>query len=244
MAMDRPRCAHDRLRRETDLTRAAIWLVALVAVTAPAWPSSARADNTFVVNSALDNGSPGTLRWAIDQANAAGAGTQSITFSLPSGATITLSSSLPALNNGSGSIVVDGSGANNLTISGNNTSRVFFVYAGNVTISNLNVANGLAKGGNGGNNPLNGGDGGLGAGGALFVNQGANVTVQDVTFNGNSAVGGTGGTLSGGGVAGGAGGGGLGGNGGNGDSQGGSQGGGGGLIGNGTHGLALSRRIF
>ena len=146
-----------------------------------------------------------------------------------------MSSSLPALNNGSGSIVVDGSGANNLTISGNNTRRVFFVYAGNVTISNLNVANGLAKGGNGGADPLNGGGGGLGAGGALFVNQGANVTVQDVTFNGNSAVGGAGGTLSGGGVAGGAGGGGLGGNGG---SQGG--GGGGGLIGNGNNGLAFT----
>jgi hypothetical protein len=255
MAMDRAWCARGGPRQQSVWARGALWILALIVVAFAAFSSPARANN-YVVNSTLDDGSSGTLRWAINQANAAGSGTHAISFSLPSGATITLSSSLPPLNNGSGSIVIDGSGASGLTVSGNNTSRVFFVYAGNVTVSDLNIADGLAKGGNGGSTPSNGGGGGLGAGGALFVNQGANVTVQDVTFNHNAAVGGNGGTLSGSGVAGGSGGGGLGGNGGNGADQGGGGGGGfrtdggnggifgggggGGLLGNGNNGSTFT----
>jgi autotransporter-associated beta strand protein len=229
-------------------------LVAIACMLASA--TAAAADNTFTVTSTADNGSVGTLRWAISQANSAGAGTQTITFSLPGSSTITLGSALPTLNNASGTIAIDGPGSSGVTISGDSTNRVFFVQSGDVTISDLTIINGAAKGGDGGADPLNSGGGGLGAGGALFVNQGANVTVQNVAFDTNSATGGNGGSLTGSGVGGGAGGGGFGGNGGDGGTQGGggggglitnggaggtfAGGGGGGLVGNGDNGGAVT----
>ena len=239
-------------RFRTWHTRAiAVWALAVTCPVITCAPG-ARADSTFTVTSTADDGSVGTLRWAVAQADAAGAGTQTINFAVPSNSIITLTSPLPVLNNISGVIVVNGSGTSGLAISGNDANRVFFVQSGNVTISNLNIDHALAKGGDGGADPLAGGGGGLGAGGGLFVNQGANVTVQGVTFNHNAAVGGNGGTLSGGGVGGGGGGGGMGGNGGNGGAQGGgggggfitnggdggvfAGGGGGGLVGNGSNG--------
>jgi hypothetical protein len=60
--------------------------------------------------------------------------------------------------------------------------------AGQLTVSNLTLANGLAQGGNGGS----GGGGGLGAGGAIF-NQGI-LDISGVTFMNDSAVGGNGGS--------------------------------------------------
>ena len=91
-----------------------------------------------------------------------------------------------------------------------------------VAINELTLANGLAKGGD----AASAGGGGLGAGGALFVNQSADVTLTNVSFANNRAVGGN----SGDGVAGG--GGGLGGDG---------SGGGGGIFGDGGAGR-LRRR--
>jgi len=72
-----------------------------------------------------------------------------------------------------------------------NSNRVFFIDApgGLVTISNLTIAHGRAKGGDGGI-PLGGG--GAGLGGGIFVNQGS-VTVAGVDFIGNAAHGGRGG---------------------------------------------------
>jgi fibronectin-binding autotransporter adhesin len=182
--------------------------------------------NTFTVTSTDDTGAAGTLRWAIDQANGAGAGAHTISITLPPNATITLTGALPALNNAAGTIAIEGAGTDGLTIHGNNAHRAFFVLAGTVEISNVHITDTLAKGGNGGADPLAGGGGGLGAGGGIFVNAGANVTIQDVTFHNSAANGGTGGTLSGAGVGGGGGGGGLGGNGGDGAAQGGGGGGG------------------
>src|SRR6185436_8377652 len=104
---------------------------------------------------------------------------------------ITLASALPLITN---NVTFNGPGTNNLTISGANLYRVFFVEASNraVNFNNLTIAHGRAKGGNGGDNKYGGG-GGMGAGGGLFVNSGQ-VVVSNVVFSGNAAVGGNGGS--------------------------------------------------
>lgn len=123
---------------------------------------------------------------------------------------------------GQGAPIGDG---NNVTINGNghtidgdNRFRPIFADKGNITINNLTIANGRAKGGDGGNSGDGGaGGGGLGAGGGLFVNSTANVTLVNVDFTNGSAVGGNGGSTDGAGIdssEGGGGGGGLGGDGG------------------------------
>ncbi len=186
----------------------------------------ARAD-TYTVTSTADDGSPNTLRWAIEQANASPGSTIQIQNNL---GTITLTEALPIITTG---MTINGGAGN--AVSGNNLNRVFFVYTANstdaVNFQNLTIANGYAKGGDGGFS----GGGGMGAGGAIFVNVGA-VSVANVALVGNTAQGGKGGdgASNGGGItlvpaAGG--GGGLGGNGGNGNGH--AGGGGGGFRGNG-----------
>jgi uncharacterized protein with beta-barrel porin domain len=192
---------------------------------------TASAQNTYTVTDLSDNVSDtGSLRYAITQANANPGST--INFAVSGGGTITLASDLPTIE---ANVTINGQ--SNVTVSGANSFRIFFVDQGNVSVSNLTVANGVAHGGNGGAGTAGGG-GGLGAGGALFVNQGANVSLHGVAFQSNQAVGGAGGTgnsnhgtlpLSGGG------GGGLSGNGGNGSLTGNAGGGGGGLVGNGVN---------
>jgi len=88
------------------------------------------------------------------------------------------------------------------TISGDGQYSIFFVYLGDVEISNLLIQDGLARGGDG----ADGGGGALGAGGGLFVNTNARVTVDNVMFSTNQAQGGDGGPHTSG-VAGGGGGG-------------------------------------
>ena len=105
--------------------------------------------STFQVTSTADDGSVGTLRWAVNQADAAGTCT-SITFNLPADSTITLTSALPSLNNSSGTISIDGAGTSGLTISGTNSYQVFFAQSGTVSIANMTIANGRKVGGNGG----------------------------------------------------------------------------------------------
>ena len=121
----------------------------------------------------------------------------------PKGATITFD---PALNGQT--IALDSGSPNNhikvtqdltiqgpgpLTISGGNATRIFFIGGGNVAISGVTLANGLAKGGDGGT-----GGGGAGMGGAIFLNAGF-LTLSNVVFSGNRAQGGNGGAASGGG---------------------------------------------
>jgi fibronectin-binding autotransporter adhesin len=196
---------------------------------------------TYTVTSTADDGSVGTLPWAIEQADATSGSTIYININ-PASGPITLTSALPMITS-----VVTISGNPGVTISGNNQNRIFFVDTTSasavVNIDNLNLIDGKAQGGAGG---TGGGGGGLGAGGAIFVNSGA-VTVSGVGFTNNSANGGAGGAYVGqfGGQQGGGGGGGLGGNGGfggggaytDGGSSGGinssSGGGGGGYAGNG-----------
>lgn len=200
---------------------------------------------TYAVTSAADDGSEGTLRWAIEQANTDPGSTINIQDNL---GTITFTSQTPLIM---AAVTINGGVGN--TVSGNSQHRIFFIDTPDasdvVNINNLTLADGRGKGGDGG---LYGGGGGLGAGGAIFVNRGE-VTVQNVNFTGNTVQGGKGGD---GGTEydfGGGGGGGLGGNGGVGNNVGGGgggggyggnggapgdvgSGGGGGLIGNGGNG--------
>lgn len=185
------------------------------------------------VTSAADSG-PGTLRQAmLDTLSVAGPHFISIDASL-AGHNIALLSPLPPILQ---SMTIYAGNAQPFTISGNNTYRVFFVGAGTVTFQDMSITNGRAKGGNGGTTLGGGGGGGLGAGGAIFVNSGANVTATNVQFVSNTAVGGNGGlntSTSGPVVGAGGGGGGLFGNGGNASDGGG--GGGGGLLQSGSNG--------
>ncbi len=93
----------------------------------------------------------------------------------------------------------------NVTINGNGNRidgggayRPFFAHQGNITIKDLTIQNARAQGGAGGSNG-SGGGGGLGAGAGLFVDQFANVTLENVQFSNNQAVGGAGGGGGGGG---------------------------------------------
>lgn len=201
----------------------------------------------FAVTNNSDSGL-GSLRAAIEGLNAAGAGSHAILFD--SGlAQVDLVSNLPMIVGTGQTISIDGA-AN--TVSGQDASRLFFIGSGDVTIENITLKDGLAKGGDGGDG-RGGGGGGAGAGGALFVNSGANVVIENVTLDGNAAQGGNGGdegTSNGGGGGGGfagnagnsvsaagGGGGGFEGDGGAGSSTGGG-GGGGGLSGDGGSGAS------
>ncbi|OWK38862.1 hypothetical protein [Fimbriiglobus ruber] len=177
----------------------------------------------------LGPGNPGDLRNAIFQADQS-PGTANVIDLTGVTGTISLSAMLPPIfTTGSGSLTITGPGAANLTVSGGGAVRPFFILQGDVTISDLTIANGLAHGGNGGP----GAGGGAGMGGGLLVDgttATTTVTLTNVTFDGDQAVGGTG--AGGGGGATEGGGGGAGGNGGG--VTGGGAGGGGGFLGNGA----------
>jgi hypothetical protein len=150
-------------------------------------------------------------------------------------------------------LTIIGNGA--ITIDGQANDMIFYVRSGNVSISQLALQNGLNLGGAGGQGNTAGGGGALGAGAGLFIDSSAAVSLSNVTFADNQAVGGTGGNAigvtpasgpgagGGGGINQGAGGGnfgfgeaggggGFGGIGGNGIEAGGGGAGGGGGLGN------------
>jgi hypothetical protein len=166
------------------------------------------------------------LNAAIAQADNAASGSFTIQFAN----SITLDPQTPlySLNLQSGvSVAIDGSdgGGGRYSLDGHGAQRGLFVYAGTVTVANLKIVNAVAQGGAGGGG-VAGGGGGAGLGGGLFIagpTQGAgggNVTLDNVDFSRDSAVGGSGGAYVSGDAGGG--GGGLGGRGGD---------GGGGLVG-------------
>jgi VCBS repeat-containing protein len=207
---------------------------------------------TFTVNNNGDfddgdiNNGVTTLREAINAANAL-AGDDIIAFDLSASTSsaIALTSTLPAI---ASNVQFDGSGTTGLEISGDNSFQIFSVESGIVSFLDLTITDGLAQGGAGSNAGSlgGGGGGGAGLGGGLFIEDGT-VTVDNVTFSNNQAIGGNGGS-------GGSGGSGSGGNGGNGSNGGfggsggsvsstggtgefgGGGGGGGGLSGNGGTG--------
>lgn len=187
-----------------------------------------------------------TFREALLEANSAGwgnSGVHEVRFDLQPIRPIFLAYSLPVVfsnlhvdgrNSGGGNVVVDGGGMWRIFLLGDDGTALPYDQGNprriSVSLQNLTLRGGMAKGGNGGES----GGGGAGLGGAVFVNSMADVTMTDVLLVGNSAIGGHGGVKIMGTCGGG---GGMGGNGGScvgpGNPFGGGYGGGGGIGGNG-----------
>ena len=132
--------------------------------------TSPPAPTSLEVTSLLDDGSSGTLRWAITQANAnAGGIYDSITFDV--NGTITLTSALPQVTQ---NLTVTGNGRTQTIIDGNNLYRPFNVGSGkSLTISDMTLKQGQAT---------NGG---------LIFNGSGTVVAENIRFtamNGGSAV--------------------------------------------------------
>ncbi|MGA8025718.1 MAG: hypothetical protein WB992_01135, partial [Bryobacteraceae bacterium] len=166
------------------IVRSLALLATLSAALAPASAWATCAPQAYLVTSTADDGSSGTLRWAVGQANACPG--SEIDFSLSSQATITLSTanSDPEIVI-SASMTINGPGASNLTISGGGSTRIFFINPGSgvtVNIDNLTLANGYGLGGNGGG-------GAAGMGGAVFQESGT-LNITNAVLNANTARGG------------------------------------------------------
>jgi hypothetical protein len=163
---------------------------------------------SFTVVNTADSGF-GSLRAAVDAANIFG-GNNTINFApAVAGQTITLAANdtnhpfafgptaLVIVPGDDLTIVGDPSQAG-VTLSGNNSHRLFGVYPGaSLTLQNLTVSGGNATGGNGGNLTSGfggGGGGGAGLGGAVF-NAGT-LNLLATTLTGNTARGGNGGTVA------------------------------------------------
>ena len=175
------------------------------------------------------------------------------TYTIVLGSAVTLASALPQVSLASGvTLTIDG-GAGGFAIDANG-QRGLAVTSGGVILRNLAIDNAVAQGAAG---ALGGGGGGAGLGAGLFIGASGTVTLNNVAFANDSAVGGAGGGSAAGqtssgntgasGTTGGAGGspsgttggaGGAGGSGGSGGTGGnGGAGGGGGAGGTGIYGL-------
>jgi hypothetical protein len=201
----------ERTRGQALGRRAAATAVGATAVIL--FPAAADAA-TFTVTKTADDGTDGTLRKEIQDANAA-PGDDVIAFSAVTG-TITLNGTdIPITND---SLDIQGPGAGDLTVSGADASRIFDLYGFNgvgeeVSISGLTLTDGRPDGGGGAiksgvvsgfaasltvsDSALVGNVAG-GQGGAIEANGGVNggptVTIADSTVAGNRAI------FSGGGV--------------------------------------------
>jgi CSLREA domain-containing protein len=150
-----------------------ITLAALILVLTLYRPSQASPNGTFNVNTVADtddgicNVAHCTLREAVNAANNA-AGPDTITFTLPPSATITLAGSqLPTIID---HLTIDGSTAVSLTISGDNITRIFMVGgAPAVTLTTLTIEHGQAI-----------------TGGAVY-NDGGSLTIDNSLLEDNSA---------------------------------------------------------
>ena len=127
--------------------------------------------STFTVTNTLDDGSTGSLRWAIGQADATG-GADTINFDgtvFSTAQTIPLGGTQLELSDTTGATTITGPAAG-VTVSGNNLSRVFQVEPGvTATISDLTITGGNAVQGGG------------------VWNHGGTLALTDCTITGNSA---------------------------------------------------------
>jgi CSLREA domain-containing protein len=165
------------------------------------------ADTTFTVNTTADNVADDnscTLREAISAANGTpanddcGSGTGPYTINFSISGTITLGSELPHINS---NMTID-SGAQSITVSGNNTVRVFYVNTGfTVTMNKLTLTYGWSSQGGGINN-----EGTLTVTNCIISNNIASVgggisnsgtlNVSSCTINGNTGTAGGGGIIN------------------------------------------------
>jgi len=155
---------------------------------------------TFTVLNTLDDGSDGTLRWAVGQANStAGADTidfDSTAFSTPQTITLLLGSGGQLTLTDTSTATISGPAAG-VTISGNNTSRVFFIDSGaSAVLSGFTITGGTTAGGGYGGGIFNVGtltvtnstisDNSASVGGGIF-NFFGTLTVTNSTISDNSA---------------------------------------------------------
>jgi hypothetical protein len=133
--------------------------------------------STFTVESTADGGSAGTLRWAIDQANAGGEA-DTIVFSnlFNTPQTITLTKG-PLILTDTATTTITGPGANALTVNGGGSSGVFEIRGGSAALSGLTISGGTAL-----------------VGGGLY-NRGGTATLTNCYVTDNAA------TVDGGGLA-------------------------------------------
>ena len=169
--------------------RSLLYLVSIFVVILALSQTATAAGTTITVNSTFDvaDSSDGlcTLREAITAANsdtasgatagecAAGSASESDTISLAGlTGTITLASALPAITT---EMSIAGPGQSQLTISGNNSVRVFnlTLSSGLVSFSGLTIASGRAN---------------MDVGGGIYNQNGADVNVTECTISNNFAV--------------------------------------------------------
>ena len=125
----------------------------------------------FVVNSLADDGSDGTLRKEIADANAA-LGADTITFA---GAALTGTIELgPGQLEITESLTITGPGSSALTVDANGTNRVFYVFPATEVLQSVTIT-GLK---------ITGGDGNDDNGGGLYSAD-TNLTLADVVITGN-----------------------------------------------------------
>src|SRR5687767_9611015 len=126
---------------------------------------------TFTVTNTNDSG-PGSLRQAVIDANAA-AGADTIVFTVPLPATISLLSALPTITE---AVTISGPGAANLTIRRDPSAPAFGLLtivgggAGAVTLTGVTLTGGSS-----------------GNGGAIFAFGAPPVTIVDAVITGNTA---------------------------------------------------------
>ncbi|MEM8961676.1 MAG: cadherin repeat domain-containing protein [Acidobacteriota bacterium] len=152
------------------------------------WPIGPSMAANLEVTSTDDSGT-GTLREVLTVAEANDEA-DTITFTVTG--TIVLASTLPTIST---DVTIEGPGAALLTISGGAAVRVLRLDGGTVTLRQLTIADGLARGEDGGTTTgwrAGGGGGGLGAGGGIFARD-AFLTLESVVLVGNQARGGDGG---------------------------------------------------
>ena len=125
------------------------------------------AATSLVVTSLLDDGSSGTLRWAITQANATAGGIyDAIIFGVDG--TITLTSALPQITQ---NLTVTGNGRTQTIIDGNNLYRPFNVGSGkSLTVSDMTLKQGM-----------------LNTNGGLIFNGQGTVVATNIRFTGMTA---------------------------------------------------------
>jgi hypothetical protein len=211
-------------------------------------------DSSLSTGGTSTSATSGDLRYCLnyilnEQAQGTTGETYNIGFATNSSYSIGLTSRLPILN------LFDAGSTVNLNVGGDHTitltnatsgSAGFFVRQGTVNIENFDLSSCSAQGGSGGSGSYATGGGGMGAGGALCVDEGT-VLLTNVNVSSSSAIAGLGGTAatSTSLIVGGSGGGGIGANGGSvssaalgGSGGGGSSGVGGACIVNGCRGGA------
>lgn len=164
---------------------------------------------SYLVTNLLDDGSPGSLRYEISQADAA-AGPQTVAFAHGLHGTITLDAAKGPLSI-TNSVTVDGPGANKIAVCGDDATEVFNVAgAVDAAINGLTIEHGLALQGGGIDNSgalslsgdvltQNQANGGLGGGGIL--NEiGASLIMSDSSLLDNRATAAAGMDVFGGGL--------------------------------------------